>query len=95
MKQTSVSIFVVVSFSQLIFSHLITFTYMTVTLTLYDNPFWNDFSGHMYSDKVPKSANGNIQNNAGSSLICYLALGRHTWNPLSEEQRWRPALIAG
>ena len=44
----------------------------------------------MQSGKVPDSANGSSQNNAGYYLICFETLGRSAWNSHSEEQQWHP-----
>ena len=62
-------------------------------LSLCDYPCEKEVSDNVYSGKVQDSANGNTQNNAGSSLIHCEALGRPAWN--SEEQRWQPALVTG
>ena len=60
---------------------------MTRLLIPYNYPCIKKVSDIVYSGKVPDSANGSSQNNAGSSLIRCHALGRPAWYSLSEEQR--------
>ena len=74
-------------FHNVIFSFEILSTYMTRILISYDYPCGKKVSENVHTGKVPDSANGSSQNNAGSSLIRCQALRRPAWNSLSEEQR--------
>ena len=62
-------------------------TYVKRILIPYDYSCGKMVSDNVYSDKVPDSANGSSQNNAGSFIIRCQALGGPAWNSLSEEQR--------
>ena len=50
--------------------------YMTLILDTCDYPCGKEVSNNGHRGNVPYSANGNSQRNAGSSLICCVALGR-------------------
>ena len=73
-------------FHNIIFCLEILFTNMTRILIPYDYPCEKEVSDNVHRGKLPDSANGSSQNNAGSSLIRCQALGRPAWNSLSEEQ---------
>ena len=79
-------------FLNVIFRLEILSTNMTRILIPYDYPCGKEVSDNVHRGKLPDSANGSSQNNAGSSLIRCQALGRPAWNSLSEEQRWCPTL---
>ena len=77
-------------FLYVIFRLELLFTHMKMILMLCDYPCGKDVSDNVYKCKVPDSANGCSQYNAGSSLIFCEALGRPSWNSHFEEQRWHP-----